>query len=860
MNAEAANQPSPATRPYCRGNTIDEIRRDIEEKLFCMVGKFPEVATRNNYYLAVAYAVRDRLLYNWVRTARTYFEKASRTAVYFSAEFLIGPQLGRNLVNLGIFDQTAEALRSLGQNLDDLLEQEEEPGLGNGGLGRLAACYMESMATLEIPTLGYGIRYEFGIFDQEIEDGWQVEKSDRWLRLGYPWEIAHPEVSFQVKLGGHTEPYTDEQGRYSVRWVPDRVVLGTPCDTLMQGYGVGTVNMLRLWKAEAHDSFDFQAFNVGDYYRAVNEKVVSENITKVLYPNDEPVVGKQLRLEQQYFFVSCALRDMIRIYLQREKTLDNFHRKYVVQLNDTHPAIGVAELMRLLVDEHAMDWDRAWAVTRNTFAYTNHTLLPEALEQWPLPLFQRVLPRHLEIIYEINHRFLDEVRTAFPDDSARVRRLSLINEDGVRYVRMANLACVGSSAINGVAALHTELLKKTVLRDFYELWPEKFSNKTNGVTPRRFMVLSNPGLTRLITERIGGGWIRDLDQLRQLEAHADDLALREQWRRVKHANKERLAQVIRQTTGIVVNPASLFDIQVKRIHEYKRQHLNVLHVVSLYHRLKQNPNLAITPRTVIFGGKAAPGYHMAKLIIKLINSVAEVVNADAEVCDRLQVVFFPDFNVKHSHSIYPAADLSEQISTAGKEASGTGNMKFSLNGALTIGTLDGANVEIREEVGAENFFLFGLTAAEVVQRKWQGYNPRAIYDEDQELREVIDLIGSGRFSRGDRELFRPIVRSLIDRDDYLLLADYPSYLAAQEAVGLAYQDQEGWTRKSILNVARMGKFSSDRAIREYCQDIWHVEPVPVLSTSFPVPDGGGPLTRRDTASLGAASGSAHRQT
>ncbi|MBI2498057.1 MAG: glycogen/starch/alpha-glucan phosphorylase [Opitutae bacterium] len=812
---------------YVADNTPEGIRRDIRRKLFSMVGKFPEVATRNNYYLAVAYAVRDRLLYHWVRTAKTYFENASRTAVYLSAEFLIGPQLGRNLVNLGIYDQTAEALKGMGQDLDDLLEQEEEPGLGHGGLGRLAACYMESMATLEIPSLGYGIRYEFGIFDQEIQDGWQVEKSDRWLRLGYPWEIAHPEVTFEVKLGGHTEPYTDANGRYCVRWVPSRIVLGTPCDTLMQGYGVETVNMLRLWKAEAHESFNFQAFNVGDYYGAVNEKVVSENITKVLYPNDEPAAGKQLRLEQQYFFVSCSLRDMIRIYLQREKTMDHFHRKYAVQLNDTHPAIGVAELMRLLVDEHGLDWDRAWDITRQTFAYTNHTLLPEALEQWPLPLFQRVLPRHLEIIYEINHRFLGEVAAAYPDDSARARRLSLIDEHGEKHVRMANLACVGSSAINGVAELHTELLKKTVLRDFYELWPDKFSNKTNGVTPRRFMVLANPGLARLITSRIGGDWVRHLDRLRGLEAHAADPAFQAEWRRVKHANKVRLAGAIRQVTGIEVDPASLFDVQVKRIHEYKRQHLNLLHVVTLYHRLRQNPQLAVTPRTVIFGGKAAPGYFMAKLIIKLINAVAAVVNADPGVRDRLRVVFYPDFNVKNSHRIYPAADLSEQISTAGKEAAGTGNMKFSLNGALTIGTLDGANVEIREEVGAENFFLFGLNATEVEQRKWQGYHPHVLYAENQELREGLDLIGSGVFSPGDPGLFQPVVRSLVDRDEYMLLADYPAYPAAQEAVGRAYQDQADWTRRSILNVARMGKFSSDRAIREYCRDIWHIEPVSV---------------------------------
>ncbi len=807
--------------------TAADMCRAIEDKLFSMVGRFPKVATKNDYYLALAYAVRDRMLFNWVQTSKTYFEQASRTAIYLSAEFLIGPQLGKNLVNLGLYEPTAQALEALGQNIDELIDHEPEPGLGNGGLGRLAACYLDSMATLQIPSIGYGIRYEFGIFQQEIRDGWQVELSDRWLRLGYPWELARPEVAFDVKLGGRTEPYTDTNGRYRVRWVPDRVVVGTPCDTLVQGYGVGTVNMLRLWKAEAHDSFDFQAFNAGDYYRAVREKVSSETITKVLYPNDEPAVGKQLRLEQQYFFVSCSLRDLIRIYLQREKSLDHFHLKYAIQLNDTHPAIGVAELMRLFIDDHLMDWDRAWSITRETFSYTNHTLLPEALERWPLPLFQRVLPRHLEIIYEINRRFLDEVRAEYPGDTDRLRRLSLIEEDGEKHVRMAHLACVGSHAINGVAALHTELLKQTVLRDFFELWPEKFSNKTNGVTPRRFMALANPGLTRLINGRIGDGWIKDLDALRRIEPLADDRSFRTEWRQVKHANKTRLAAAILQATGIVVDPASLFDIQVKRIHEYKRQHLNVLHVITLYHRLKTNPELKMTPRTVIFGGKAAPGYFMAKLIIKLINSVAEVVNADSDMRDRLKVVFLPNFSVKTAHVIYPAADLSEQISTAGKEASGTGNMKFSLNGALTIGTLDGANVEIREEVGPENFFLFGLTESEVARRKADNYRPWPIYAENAELRTVIDLIASGHFSRGDKSLFEPLIRSLLDRDDYLLLADYASYIETQEAIGRVYADADRWTRMSILNVARMGKFSSDRAIREYCRDIWHMDPVPV---------------------------------
>jgi starch phosphorylase len=811
----------------CATDSADQLRRDIVEKLFCMAGKFPEVATKNDYYLALAYAVRDRIVRNWIRTAGTYYQRATRSTVYLSAEFLIGPQLAANLLQLGIMKQARQALRDLGHDLDELVEHEEEPGLGNGGLGRLAACYMESLATLEIAAIGYGIRYEFGIFDQEIHDGWQVEAGDRWLRLGYPWEIVRPEIAFEVKLGGRTEPYQDEAGAYRVRWVPDRIVLGTPCDTLVQGYGVRTVNMLRLWKAEAHNSFDFHAFNVGDYYRAVNEKVVSENITKVLYPNDVSIAGKQLRLEQQYFLVSCTLQDMIRIYRQRLKSLDQFHEKFTVQLNDTHPSLAIAELMRLLVDVHRMEWEPAWEIARRCFAYTNHTLMSEALEKWPLPLFASVLPRHLEIIYEINRRFLDEVRVKFPGDDGKTQRLSLIDEAGDKYVRMANLACVGSHAINGVAALHTELLKQTVLRDFNDLWPEKFSNKTNGVTPRRFMAVANPGLAALITRRIGDGWLKNLDALRKLEPFAEEAGFREEWRQVKRANKERLAAAIRKATGVEVDPATLFDIQVKRFHEYKRQHLNLLRIVTFYHRLKNNPRLDLTPRTVIFGGKAAPGYFMAKLIIKLINSVATVVNADPDTRDRLRVVFYPDFNVKHAHHIYPAADLSEQISTAGTEASGTGNMKFALNGALTIGTLDGANVEIRQEVGAENFFLFGLTAEEVRQRKAAGYRPWEICQENAELREVLDLIGSGAFSGGNKELFQPFIRSLLDRDEYLLFADYPSYIECQEEVGRAYRDTERWTRMSILNVARMGKFSSDRAIREYCRDIWRVEPVHV---------------------------------
>jgi starch phosphorylase len=806
-------------------DTPRELSLAIQENLFRMLGRFPEIATRHDYYLATAYTVRDWVLRQWVKTASTYFAKESRTVAYLSAEFLIGPQLGKNLISLGIYDDARKAAASLGQDLDELLDQEEEPGLGNGGLGRLAACYMESMATLQIPAIGYGIRYEFGIFKQEIQDGWQVEKSDRWLRLGYPWEVTRPEIAFEVQLGGHTEPYTDTAGRFCVRWVPERVVMGTPCDTLVQGYKVPTVNLLRLWKAEAHESFDFQAFNVGDYYRAVDKKIVSENITKVLYPNDEPAAGKQLRLEQQYFFVSCSLQDMIRIFLQREKSLDRFAEKYVVQLNDTHPTIGIAELMRLLIDVHHIEWEAAWQITSKVFAYTNHTLLPEALEKWPLSLFGRVLPRHLEIIYEINRRFLDEVQKRFPGDADKLARMSLIEEGRERQVRMAHLACVGSRAINGVAALHTRLLAETVLKDFYDLWPEKFSNKTNGVTLRRFMLLSNPGLSRLISDAIGDRWVRDSSRLVGIQKFAEDPAFVEQWRAVKHANKTRLAQAIEAASEIRTDPETMFDVQVKRIHEYKRQHLNVLHAITLYHRLKSNPRLELTPRTIVFGGKAAPGYFMAKLIIKLINSVAEVVNRDRDLHDRLKIAFFPNFSVKTSHGIYPGADLSEQISTAGTEASGTGNMKFALNGALTIGTLDGANVEIRDEVGAENFFLFGLTAEEVRARKAAKYRPRELYEHDPDLRAAIDLISSGTFSHGDREMFQPLVSSLLDHDPFLVLADYAAYVECQEEVGEAYQEHDRWTRMSILNVARMGKFSSDRAIDEYCRDIWHVQPV-----------------------------------
>jgi starch phosphorylase len=825
--AKQAKARKPKGEKSRTGLKVETLKRAFEENLFYTQFRIAGVATPNDRYMALALTLRDRLAHRWINTVESFLKEDVKIVCYLSAEFLLGPHLGNNLINLGIYDTARQAVEEAGFDLTELINQEEEPGLGNGGLGRLAACYLDSLATLEIPAVGYGIRYEFGIFDQEIRNGWQVEITDKWLRFGNPWEIPRSEITFNINFGGHTEDYYDAEGRLRVRWLPHRVVKGVAYDTPILGYRVNTCNTLRLWKAEACESFDFQAFNVGDYYGAVDEKLYSENITKVLYPNDEPIAGKQLRLEQQYFFVSCSLQDLIRMHLLRGKSLDTFHEKYAVQLNDTHPSIAVAELMRLLMDEHQMDWDKAWDVTRNTFAYTNHTLLPEALEKWPLPLFRSVLPRHLDIIYEINRRFLNEVRVRYPGHGGVASRLSLIDEGGEKYVRMANLACVGSHAINGVAALHTELLKQDVLRDFHQLWPEKFSNKTNGVTPRRFMVLSNPRLSELITDKIGDTWVKHLDELRKLEPFADDKDFRNKWQQVKLENKRVLAGLIQDRTGILVDPDSLFDILVKRIHEYKRQHLNVLHIITLFNRIKEDPSIQVTPRTFIFGGKAAPGYFMAKLIIKLINSVAAVVNKDTDVAGRLKVVFFPDFNVKNAQPIYPAADLSEQISTAGKEASGTGNMKFSMNGALTIGTLDGANVEIREEVGAENFFLFGLTAEEVQKLKSEGYNPQKYYNSNTELKKAIDLIASGYFSRGDLGLFKPLVDALLYHDEYLVLADYQSYVECQERVSQAYVDKEKWTRMSILNVARMGKFSSDRSIREYCEDIWRVKPVPV---------------------------------
>jgi starch phosphorylase len=807
--------------------SVEALAQSFLDNLIFVQGRSTERATVNDLYMALAHTVRDRLVERWIQTVKNYQAQDVRLVCYLSAEYLTGPHLANNLINLGIYDETEQAMKQLGISLNTLIEQEEEPGLGNGGLGRLASCFMDSLATLDIPAIGYGIRYEYGIFDQQIRDGWQVESTDKWLRLGNPWALERPEDAFEVKLGGRTEKHTDAKGRVRVEWIPQKLVRGVPHDTPILGYKTNTANTMRLWAAQAVESFDFETFNQGDFFGAVAGKVSSENISKILYPNDEGFQGKQLRLEQQFFFVSCSLQHIVKIQVTQHRPLAELHRNFAIQMNDTHPAISVAELMRLLIDEHDMEWDAAWHVTENTLSYTNHTLMPEALEQWPLNLFGALLPRHLEIIDEINRRHLENVRLKFPGDEGRVRRLSLINEDNGKFVRMAHLASLGSHAINGVAALHTELLKTHVLSDFYALSPEKFSNKTNGVTPRRWMVLSNPRLASLLSARLGPGWIHDLDKLRRLEPMVDDQEFRAEWRAIKRENKLQLSSYIHDKLGIATDPESIFDVLVKRLHEYKRQHLLILYILTLYKRIQRDPDMDVTPRSFIFGGKAAPGYHMAKLIIKLIHSVGEAINSDPLVRGRLKVVFLPDYNVKLGQRVYPAADLSEQISLAGKEASGTGNMKFAMNGAVTIGTLDGANVEIRQEVGAENFFLFGLTAPEVESRKREGYKPRAIYEANHMLHEVLDSLSNGDFSRGDKALFEPLVNSLLTTDEYMLLADYQSYVDCQDRVSAAYKDQEAWTRMSILNVARIGKFSSDRAIRDYCADIWKTWPVKI---------------------------------
>ncbi|MCB0046492.1 MAG: glycogen/starch/alpha-glucan phosphorylase [Caldilineaceae bacterium] len=809
------------------GRSTAEFRTAFFDHLYYSVGSTPQSASLYDAYNTLALTVRDHLMARWRRTVETQYAANPKFIYYFSAEYLLGRQLQQNMLYTETDELAAEAMAEMNVPVEELIEQDVEPGLGNGGLGRLAACFLDSMATLDLPSVGYGIRYEYGIFRQSFRNGWQVESPDTWLDLGYPWEFAQPDDRVEVGFGGATESFTDETGRFQVRWRPAERVLGEPYHTMAPGYKTDTVNMLRLWRARATREFDFQKFDYGDYAQAVEDKVRTENITKVLYPNDNTPQGRLLRLKQQYFFVACSLKDIIRRFFFRNQDWADFPKKVAIQLNDTHPVIAIPELMRLLMDEYDLTWEEAWDITIHTFAYTCHTLMPEALEKWPVALFERLLPRHLEIIYEINSRFLAQVRTNFPDDEARVVRMSIIEEGAERRVRMAYLASVGSFSINGVAELQTNLLSESTLRDFYQMWPEKFNNKTNGVTPRRFMRLANPRLSRLISARIGDGWLRDLDELAKLEAYVDDADFQAEWRAVKQANKAQLAGIIEQRLGLVVAPTSLYDVMVKRLHEYKRQLLKALHVIALYQRIQAGKRADMVPRTVIFGAKAAPGYAMAKLIIKLINNIGAVVNNDPTCWDLLKVAYLPNFNVTLGEHIYPAADLSEQISLAGKEASGTGNMKFALNGALTIGTLDGANIEIRERVGPENFFLFGLTADEVFEQKARGYDPTQFYYTNPVLKQAIDAIAAGDFSGGDGKLFRPIIDSLLGDDPFMVCADFGSYLEAQGKVEQAYRDEERWTRMSILNAARCGYFSSDRAIRQYAEEIWGVKPLPV---------------------------------
>ncbi|MFO0138372.1 MAG: glycogen/starch/alpha-glucan phosphorylase [Cyanobacteriota bacterium] len=817
--------------PDRSGLEAKDVFDGMTEHLFYTLGKLAPSASHHDLYMALSYAVRDRLMTRYLAGIEAISATPTRVVAYLSAEFLIGPQLGNNLLMLGIQEEAAEALRGFGiTDINEILNVEEEPGLGNGGLGRLAACFLESLASLQIPATGYGIRYEFGIFDQLIRDGWQVEITDKWLKSGWPWEIPHPDQACLVGFGGHTESFRDERGVYRVRWIPAEHAIGVPHDVPVLGYRVNTCDRLRLWRADASESFDFQAFNIGDYYGAVEEKVGSETLSKVLYPNDGTDEGRKLRLKQQHFFVSCSLQDMMRNLEARGIPIQEFSDHWAVQLNDTHPSIAVVELMRLLLDDKLLSWEQAWDIVTRSLSYTNHTLLPEALEKWDLNLFASLLPRHLELIYEINRRFLQQVRLRYPGNDKILRKVSIIDEDGSRSVRMANLATIACHHVNGVAALHSDLVKRDLFPEFAALWPEKFTNVTNGVTPRRWLALANPRLTALLNESIGDGWIHDLRQLERLQPLAEDNAFLERWQATKLAVKKDLSLYIHTHTGVLVDPASLFDVQVKRIHEYKRQHLNALQVIAQYLRIKNGQADGSAPRTVIFGGKAAPGYAMAKLIIRFINGIADTVNSDPDMEGRLRVVFLADYNVKLGERVYPAADLSEQISTAGKEASGTGNMKFAMNGALTIGTLDGANVEIREQVGAENFFLFGHTADQLVGLSQKGYRPWEVIPAEPELGEVLRLIEQGHFSQGDGDLFRPLLENLTGNDPFFVLADFADYLRVQSAVSSAWANRAHWNRMSVLNTARTGFFSSDRSIQEYATRIWQAEKYPVTIT------------------------------
>ncbi len=808
---------------------VDAIKTSFLHHLKYTLGKDEYTATKRDCYKCIAYVARDHLIDKWLKTQQTYYDKDSKRVYYLSLEFLIGRSLGNTLVNLDIEEAVSDALAKIGYDLEEIKTYEWDPGLGNGGLGRLAACFLDSLASLEIPAYGYGIRYEYGIFFQRIRNGYQLETPDNWLRYGNPWEIERPEYLYIVKFYGNVKNYVNGGGYLRHEWVNTQDVVAVAYDTPIPGYKNNTVLNMRLWSAKSSREFELGYFQHGDYERAVSDKVQTETISKVLYPNDNMFEGKELRLKQEYFFVSATLQDIIRRYKKNHPERADFNNlsdKVAIQLNDTHPAIAIVELMRILVDNECVGWERAWEITTATFCYTNHTIMPEALERWSVHLLEKVLPRHLEIIYEINFRFLKQVEALYGGDVEKLRNMSLIEEGEEKRIRMANLSIVGSHSVNGVSALHTEILKESLFKDFYVMWPKKFNNKTNGITQRRWLRLCNPSLSALITESIGDKWVRDLTELKKLIPLSEDSVFLDKWREVKWSNKLSLAKCFEGHNRVRVDENSLFDCQFKRIHEYKRQLLNAIHVVTLYNRLKDNPQIDMVPRTVIFAGKAAPGYFMAKLIIKLINSIAHKINNDPDIKDKLRVIFVENYSVSIAETLLPAAELSEQISTAGTEASGTGNMKFALNGALTIGTLDGANIELQREVGERNFFAFGLTNKQVESLRNSGYNPRAYYDKNPVLKSAIDMIDSGYFSPEDPGLFRPIVDSLLNHGDrFLLLADFASYESIQQQVSETYKNQTLWSSLSVQNVANIGYFSSDRTIMEYVNNIWHASAV-----------------------------------
>jgi starch phosphorylase len=804
---------------------IEEFKACIRHHLVSFQGRDPLMAGNQDVYRALSYALRDMLMEKWINTQKTVYAQNKKRVYYLSLEFLVGRSLGNAIINMGLLGQVTEALEQLGYDLEELRECEEDAALGNGGLGRLASCFMDSIATMKIPAYGYGILYDFGLFTQTIVDGYQLERPDSWMRLGSPWIYERTSFMYPVHFYGRVSSGTDAEGNYRPQWVDTEVIMALACDMLVPGFNNDHVINMRLWKAKASRELDLSFFNAGDYISAVENKVRSETLSKVLYPSDDIREGQELRLKQQYFFVAATFHDVLRRYRKENETFNDFPNQVAVQLNDTHPAIAIPELMRILLDEEKLGWVESWDICVKTFAYTNHTLMPEALETWTVEMLSRVLPRHMEIIYEINRRFLEEVSERYPGNVRKLAEMSIIDENQPKRVRMANLAIIGSHSTNGVAALHTELLKQHLFRNFHEMYPTRINSKTNGITPRRWLLKCNPELSSFISEKIGHNWVTDLDQLRMLEPFHTDKEFCSQWQQIKLKNKNRLAALIEKHSDVVVDPTSMFDIHVKRIHEYKRQLLNVLHIIELYQRLITTPDVVIQARTVIFAGKAAPSYHRAKLIIKLINSVAEVINNDPRVENRLKVVFIPNYNVSLAEIIIPAADLSEQISTAGTEASGTGNMKFALNGALTIGTLDGANIEIREEVGEENIFIFGMTAEEAAyEKKCKSRKPYQIYEQNPVVSKIIDALAKGVFSHGDTNLFRPLVNDLLNENDqYHLLLDLESYLACQRTVNDCFADTDEWTRRSILNVARIGKFSSDRTIKEYAEEIWGVE-------------------------------------